>query len=122
MSNTATFSGLPHCTDFYTTADIAIIGIPHGTPYDPDQASHSADAPAVIRQASAKYAHMLEHYDFDFGGTLLNEGKADVVDCGECTGARRFVILVDGGSASRLGPKGRHSRHRSGRVLSGKRY
>jgi len=86
VSNTATFAGLPHCTDFYTTADIAIIGIPHGTPYDPGQASHSADAPAVIRQASAKYAHVLEHYDFDFGGTLLNEGKADVVDCVDVPG------------------------------------
>jgi agmatinase len=29
---------------------------------------------------------MLNHYDFDFGGTLLNEGKADVVDCGDVPG------------------------------------
>jgi uncharacterized protein involved in outer membrane biogenesis len=24
---------------------------------------------------------MLDHYDFDFGGTSLNDGKADTVDC-----------------------------------------
>ncbi len=35
-------------------ADIAIIGAPHGTPYDPGTLSHSADAPAAIRAASAR--------------------------------------------------------------------
>ena len=84
MTTTTTFAGLPVCTDFYTTADIAIIGIPHGTPYDPGQASHSADAPAVIRQASAKCAHILDHYDFDFGGTWLGSGKIDIVTAVMC--------------------------------------
>jgi agmatinase len=75
MPNTVTFAGLPACTDFCTTADIAIIGIPHGTPYDPGQAGHSAGAPAAIRQTSGRYASMLGHYDFDFGGALISASR-----------------------------------------------
>jgi len=29
---------------------------------------------------------MLDHYDFDFGGTLLGSGKIDVVGCGDVPG------------------------------------
>ena len=43
MTHTATFGGLAACTDMDNiTANIAIIGIPHGTPYDSSRPGHFA--------------------------------------------------------------------------------
>ena len=87
MSNTSTFCGLPTCTDLNDVpAGIAIVGIPHGTLYDPGQPGHSARSPAAIRRAAEKYSDMLDHYDFDLGGTLLANGDVSVVDCGDLPG------------------------------------
>ncbi len=87
MSNTRTFAGLPACTDMRNvSADIAIIGIPYGTLYNADQPGHSAGAPAAIRRAAERYADMLDHYDFDLGGSLLDNGNITVVDCGDLPG------------------------------------
>lgn len=87
LNNTKTFAGLPACMDPDSlSADIAIIGIPHGTPYDPGKSSHSAEAPAALRRATERYAGMLTHYDFDLGGPLLDRGRIRVVDCGDVPG------------------------------------
>jgi agmatinase len=87
MTNTLKFAGLPSKTDQPDLpADIAIIGIPHGTPYAQGRPSHSTGAPAAIRRASARYAAMLDHYDFDLGGPLLDKGRARVVDWGDVPG------------------------------------
>jgi arginase family enzyme len=52
MNHMHTFAGLPACANGGDApADIAIIGIPHGTAYDPGQPSHSATAPGAIRRA-----------------------------------------------------------------------
>ena len=87
LDNTKTFAGLPACTKIDAlAADIAIIGIPHGTSYPPGKLSHSAVAPAAIRRAARRYAGMLDHYDFDLGGALLNNSNIRVVDCGDVPG------------------------------------
>jgi agmatinase len=64
MNPVSTFAGLPACSDLSTlSAEIAIVGIPHGTPYRPRQLSHAAQAPNAIRA-----------------------GKIRVVDCGDVAG------------------------------------
>ena len=87
MGNTKTFAGLPACMDLdHLSAQIAVIGIPHGTSYNPGKLSHSAEAPAAIRNAAARYARMRDHYDFDLGGPLLANRSVRVVDCGDLAG------------------------------------
>ena len=87
MGNTKTFAGLPACMDLNDlSAQIAVIGIPHGTSYNPGKLSHSAEAPAAIRNAAARYARMRDHYDFDLGGPLLANRSVRVVDCGDLAG------------------------------------
>ena len=87
MGNTKTFAGLPACMDLDDlSAQIAVIGIPHGTSYNPGKLSHSAEAPAAIRHAAAKYARMRDNYDFDLGGPLLANRSVRVVDCGDLAG------------------------------------
>ena len=87
MGNTKTFAGLPACMDLNDlSAQIAVIGIPHGTSYNPGKLSHSAEAPAAIRNAAARYARMRNHYDFDLGGPLLANRSVRVVDCGDLAG------------------------------------
>ena len=87
MGNTKTFAGLPACMDLDDlSAQIAVIGIPHGTSYNPGKLSHSAEAPAAIRNAAARYARMRDHYDFDLGGPLLANRSVRVVDCGDLAG------------------------------------
>lgn len=67
-------------------ADIAILGAPHGTPYEPGALSHSADAPAAIRAASARDIPRREHYDFDVGGKMLAHPRLKLADCGDVPG------------------------------------
>jgi agmatinase len=84
----ATFAGLPGCSNLSDlAAHLAILGIPHGTPYHPNRTGHSVTAPAAIRAASAKFAPFLEHYDFDLDGPLIPPDRAmRVVDCGDLPG------------------------------------
>jgi agmatinase len=90
MTKILTFAGLPACTKIGDVpADIAIIGIPHGTSYDPGKPSHSARAPTAIRRAAERYTHMLDHFDFDLGGPLLANRNICVVDCGDLPGDPR---------------------------------
>jgi agmatinase len=87
MTVKSTFAGLPACADIGDVcANISIIGIPYGTPYSTGNPSHSANAPAAIRRAAERYAHMLDHYDFDLGGPLLGNRNICVVDCGDVPG------------------------------------
>jgi agmatinase len=88
MDSQNTFYGLPYCrpdTLKQGDADIAILGIPHGTSYD-GKISHSAGAPQAIRTATRRYAHEIDHWDFDLGGPLLADKSIRVVDCGDLAG------------------------------------
>jgi agmatinase len=87
MMNQNTFAGLPPCKDIAgLSADIAIIGIPHGSSYSVGLPSYSVNAPTAIRKASERYGKMLDHYDFDLGGPLLDNREIRVFDCGDVPG------------------------------------
>lgn len=83
----STFAAFPFCSDFEKlNADIAIIGIPFGTPYDTSKPPDSLNAPAAIRRESVKYPDDPVAWDFELGGTLLGASGARVVDCGDLPG------------------------------------
>ncbi len=87
MTEKTTFAGFPaRPPGEDLTADIAIIGIPHGTPYEANGPGPSSQSPAAIRSASIRYAAMRGNHDFDLGGPLLNHRAIRVVDCGDVPG------------------------------------
>jgi agmatinase len=75
------FANLPICKDLdHLDADIAILGIPFGTPYVVED-QHSINAPAAIRKESNRYSDDPIAWDFDLNGTLLGDGSVKIVDC-----------------------------------------
>ena len=67
----STFAGFPFCSNFEKLiADIAVIGIPYGVPYDASKPPDSLNAPAAIRRESVQYPDDPVAWDFDLGGTL----------------------------------------------------
>jgi agmatinase len=84
-SGLPTFLGAERCHDVSgLDADVAIIGVPYGVPYDlPSMRSPSAPAPAAIRAASTRFVRYLTHYDFDLGGPLFAGRDVRIVDCGD---------------------------------------
>jgi agmatinase len=65
-------------------ADVAIVGVPYGVPYDlAGMRSPSAPAPAAIRAASRRFVKYLSHYDFDLGGPVFSGRQVRIVDCGD---------------------------------------
>ncbi|MGA8180186.1 MAG: agmatinase [Desulfobacterales bacterium] len=87
MTCQTTFAGLPPWRDIGPLpAEIAIIGIPHGTSYSAGIPSYSVNAPAAIRRAAKRYGEMIDHYDYDLGGPLLDNRDIRVVDCGDLPG------------------------------------
>ena len=88
MDLNRTFYGLPYCKPESIKqgdADIAILGISHGAAYK-NKVSHSAGAPQAIREPTLRYAHEIDHYDFDLSGTMLADKSIRVVDCGDLAG------------------------------------
>lgn len=83
----ATFLNTPLVTDLSTLdADIAVLGIPYGLPYDMSGvAGGSAPAPAAIRARSIPFGSggFLDHYDFDHGRPLLGDRHLRIVDRGD---------------------------------------
>lgn len=83
-----TFCEAPFCADLADlTADVAVFGAPHGTPYEPGVASHAASGGDVVRGALAwfsTYTAGRDHYDFDAGTTGF--GGATIADCGNVRG------------------------------------
>jgi agmatinase len=66
VENAITFAGFPSCLDLdLLKADIALIGIPYGTPYDASKPSHSVNAPLAIRRESVLYPDDPIAWDFD---------------------------------------------------------
>lgn len=67
-------------------ADIAVLGAPHGVPYNMAGVSGGcALAPATIRASSARFGYggFIDHWDFDLGGPLLDGKGPQIVDCGD---------------------------------------
>ena len=47
-----TFCGVPFCADLGTLeAEVAVLGAPHGTPYEPGTPSHAAGGARAVRGA-----------------------------------------------------------------------
>jgi agmatinase len=86
-TKTLTFAGLPYQPDLENlSADIAILGIPYGTPYVLGEPPHTLNSSDIIRKESVKYPDDIVSWDFDFNGPLLGDGSAQVVDCGDLPG------------------------------------
>jgi agmatinase len=87
-----TFLDFPLVTDLDNlAADIAILGIPFGMPYEPSaMANDQSRAPDAIRQLSgpADIAYTRSHFDWDLAGPLLDGRDIRVVDCGNVTADR----------------------------------
>jgi len=83
--NRPTFLNVQRCADLRAlAADIAIIGVPFGVPYDLQTAAAQSRAPAALRDESMRYVPWYEsHYDFDFGGDLFAGRQVRIVDCGD---------------------------------------
>lgn len=82
-----TFLDFPHAADLdRLDADIVILGIPFGMPYQPtEMANDQSRAPDAIRHASLDVDYTKDHYDWDLDGPLLDSRDIRVVDCGNVT-------------------------------------
>lgn len=81
------FLGLPIASLDDLEADVAILGIPHGTPYPrPGLTAGCAEAPSAIRRRAARLARFADHHDFDVDGPMLPAGLR-IVDCGDVPGS-----------------------------------
>ena len=60
----------------------AVFGAPHGTPYPGIDNRVHATAPDAFRKALAGDGEWLDHWDYDFGGPFLGNGKCRVADLG----------------------------------------
>ena len=84
-SGRPTFLDVPRCTDLRTLeADVAVIGVPFGVPYDLHTAAAQSLPPAAIREQSMRYVPWYAtHYDYDFDGELFAGRTVRIVDCGD---------------------------------------
>jgi agmatinase len=81
------FLGLPVGSLDDLRADVAILGIPHGTPYPrPGATAGCAEAPSAVRRRAARLARFADHHDFDLDGPML-PGGLRIVDCGDVPGS-----------------------------------
>jgi agmatinase len=80
-----TFFDAPRCDDLMTlVADVAVLGVPFGYPYDmTGSMSASATAPAAIRAQSARWSEYVDHFDYDFGSDIFAGRQVRIVDCGD---------------------------------------
>src|SRR3712207_3697468 len=80
-----TFLDAPRCEELdRLEADVAILGVPYGYPYDMEgSTSASAGAPDAIRAQSVRWTPYLTHYDYDFGSDIFAGRDVRIVDCGD---------------------------------------
>jgi agmatinase len=72
MPDPKTFIRLPPADlDSLSGARAVILGASEASPYVAGERSHSADAPAALRKASAQFAGSLRQYDFDLHATMF---------------------------------------------------
>jgi agmatinase len=64
-------------------ADIAFLGIPHGSAYEPHAISNDQiKAPDAVRAVTDRICRSLERYDFDVGGPIYDGRAVKAVDVG----------------------------------------
>ncbi len=71
------------------SADVAVLGIPHGSPYpNPGLTAGCAAAPGAIRRRTASLARFRGHWDFDLGAAWLPAGgRPRLMDAGDVPGS-----------------------------------
>ena len=85
------FLGFPINTDLDNLdAHIAVLGVPYGLPYTPDDLSNDQSrAPDLLREkaqdAGWSEPRTIKHFDWDLGGPILDNRDVRVVDCGNVT-------------------------------------
>lgn len=94
-----TFLDSPRCGDLAElAADVAVLGVARGVPYDPEEAeSPSAAATRTVREQSVRLAPEVDSWDFTFGGEVFAGRAVRIVDCGDV----RTVRGDDAGNAAR---------------------
>lgn len=81
------FLGFPVASLDNLQADVAILGVPHGTPYPrPGLSAGCSEAPSAIRRRAARMVSFADHHDFDSDGPMLPTGLR-VVECGDVPGS-----------------------------------
>lgn len=74
------------------SVDIAVLGIPYGSPYSIDEVTNDqTNAPTAVRQATDRAVRSIERYDFDIGGPLMAGKEITMVDCGDIAGDARSL-------------------------------
>lgn len=72
--------------------DIAVLGIPYGSPYSIDEVTNDqTNGPTAVRQATDRAVRSIERYDFDIGGPLMDNQDIRMVDCGDIAGDARAL-------------------------------
>ena len=85
------FLGFPINTDLNNIdAHIAVLGVPYGLPYTPDDLSNDQSrTPDLLREnaqdAGWSEPRTIKHFDWDLGGPILDNRNVRVVDCGNVT-------------------------------------
>lgn len=70
--------------------DIAVLGIPYGSPYSIDEVTNDqTNGPTAVRQASDRALRSIERYDFDIGSSMLDNQPIRMVDVGDIAGDAR---------------------------------
>ena len=83
--------GFPFCANLdELDAHVAIMGIPYGLPYYPNElANDQSLTPDLLRQNAQDGAwhepRTIKHFDWDLGGDLLHNQNIQVFDCGNVT-------------------------------------
>ena len=89
--NSKGFLGFPVNLDLDNlNAEIAILGVPYGLPYYPNElANDQSTAPDILRQNAQDAAwdepRTLCHFDWDLGGSLLDNQDIKIIDLGNVT-------------------------------------
>ncbi len=74
------------------SVDIAVLGIPYGSPYSIDEVTNDqTNAPTAVRQATDRAVRSIERYDFDLGGPLMAGQDIRMIDCGDIAGDARAL-------------------------------
>ena len=85
------FLGFPLSLDLENLdAQIAILGVPYGLPYYPNElANDQSTAPDLLRQNAQDAAwdepRTTNHFDWDLGGSLLDNKNIKIIDLGNVT-------------------------------------
>lgn len=83
---TSPFLGSPVVDDLdELDATFAVVGIPHGSPYQMSGVhSDAANAPQIFRErVNARFGGHSDRHDFDLGGTLFGDTNCTLVDIGD---------------------------------------